>query len=146
MRIRRLTPAIMGGAGLALLVLGAARIPGALTEIPGNTAAEALFEGRFVNAESLSLVLETRTKSISYRPTPDGWFDVGRAAMAADDPARAVRAFENGLLLAPASGLVWAEYARALSAVGRKARAREAKAHSVKRAPHDPRARRVRRH
>ena len=144
-RRRLAAPVLVAGTGFLLIFLGGARLPAELIDVPANPAAAALARGQFVNREGLALVLSTRMESIRRHSTAGRWFDIARARLAAGDAAAAVAAYRAGLTLAPANGVLWTEYARALRKAGKAGEARRALAHSIERAPHDPRAVQIRR-
>lgn len=135
----------MGLAGVILVVIGALKLPAEIIDLPANGAAAALAEGTYVNEEGARLVLETRSDSLKSDPNARRWFALARAHMTAGDAPASVRAYEQGLQFAPANGVVWAEYARALRKSGQTAKAEKARDISIERAPHDPRARKFRR-
>ncbi len=138
-------PALLSVAGIALLIFGAIRVPADFLDLPANDAANKLRSGRFLPPALVTRVLEIRTESVRRHPTAERWFTVGHAQLASGNAEESYRAFTQGLLLAPARGVAWAAYANALKAAGEVDRAAEARSHSVKRAPHDPRAVRLRR-
>lgn len=143
---KRLTlPALLSVAGIALLIFGAIRLPADFLDLPGNEAADRLRSGRFLPPVAVARVLETRTASVRRHPTAERWFTVGHTQLASGNPEQSHLAFAQGLLLAPARGVAWAAYAKALREAGETDRAAEARSHSVERAPHDPRAVRLRR-
>ncbi|MGB0629588.1 MAG: tetratricopeptide repeat protein [Alphaproteobacteria bacterium] len=144
-RLRRMSPVLVGLLGVTLLAIGIPRLSAEMTDLPGNGAANALAEGAYVNPEGAALVLETRKASLSRDPNARRWFAVGRALMVTGDPEASADAIAAGLLHAPGNGVIWAEYARALDKSGQRDAAKKAAAISVDRAPHDPRARRIRR-
>lgn len=135
----------MGALGLALLAIGIPRLPAEIVDVPGNGAASALADGVYVNPEGAELVLETRLDSLSRDANARRWFAAARAHMVSGNPRGAAESFEEGLRLAPGNGVVWAEYALALLKSGDRAKARQAREYSMVRAPHDPRARSLRR-
>ena len=145
MRPRRLAPVLVGVTGILLVAYSVVHAPAALIDLPANDAAKALRDGEFVNRGGARLVLQTRMTSVQQVETPERWNAIGRAQMVLGDPAKAAKAFERGLSLAPAKGMVWGEYANALAKLGRTSAAAAARKTSVQLAPHDPRAVRVRR-
>lgn len=128
-----------------MLIFGAIRLPADFLDLPGNEAADTLRSGRFLPPAAVTRVLETRTASVRRHPTAERWFAVGHAQLASGNAEESHLAFAQGLLLAPARGVAWAAYAKALKEAGETDRAAEARSHSVERAPHDPRAVRLRR-
>ena len=134
----------MAVVAVALLATGGVRLPADIMDLPGNLIAKQLTAGKPVAAHGISRVLETRTASLQSSATAERWFDAGYAHLMAGNPARSADAFANGLRLAPARGIAWAAYANALEAAGDATRAERARRHSVERAPHDPRAVRLR--
>lgn len=129
----------------ALLIIGGVRLPADLIDLPGTLIANKLKSGIPVPPDGVARVLATRAKSLKSHSTADRWFAVGHAQLMAGEPAKSVDAFANGLRLAPARGIAWAAYANAIEATGDNVRAAAARQHSVARAPHDPRAVRLRR-
>lgn len=130
---------------VALLAISGVRLPADLLALPGDPIAQRLQDGRAVPPSGLARVLRTHTQSLRSHATADRWFAVGRAHLMAGDPAKSADAFAQGLRHAPARGISWAAYANALEAAGDTAGAAAARRHSVQRAPHDPRAVRLRR-
>ena len=145
MLVRRLTPSIMALSGLLLVVLGAARLPADIFDLPGNLAVATLSAGAFIAPEGAALALASRQRSLAEHKAADRWFVVGRAYLVMGHTRKAADAFAAGLVLAPGRGAVWAEYARALDAAGDHLRAARARKQSLRRAPHDPQAIRLRR-
>tara|TARA_R110002126_G_scaffold75997_11_gene189632 strand:- start:1588 stop:2025 length:438 start_codon:yes stop_codon:yes gene_type:complete len=141
----RFLPAALSVAALVLLVLGGQRLPAALLDLPGNVAAEALQAGKSLSPGAVLNVRNTRSRSVRRHATAERWFAVGRAAFEAGDAEKSHAAYAYGLALAPANGVAWAAYARSLAAAGKPGRAGDARTYSVGRAPHDPRAVRLRR-
>jgi cytochrome c-type biogenesis protein CcmH/NrfG len=141
----RILPGILSLGGIVLLVFGAVRLPAHFHDLSGNVAAEALQAGNKVAPAAISRVLETRTRSAQSHTTAQRWFALGRAYYASGNPEKSHVAFARGLQIAPADGVVWAAYARALKQAGESAAAAAARKHSIDRAPHDPRAVRLRR-
>jgi cytochrome c-type biogenesis protein CcmH/NrfG len=125
--------------------MGGARLPAALMDIPGNLIAKKLSVGEPVQPGWLARVLTSREASIRLHPTADRWFTAGRAFMKMGEPEKSADAFSRGLRHAPARGIAWAAYANALAAMGDASGAAAARRYSVERAPHDPRAVRLRR-
>ena len=144
-RLRWMTPVLMGLAGIALLAIGVPKLPAEVIDLPGNGAANALADGKYVNEEGARLVLEARTDSLKRDENSRRWFALARANAVVGDAAASVHAFQKGLQLAPANGVVWAEYALALRKSGQTIKAEKALQISLDRAPHDPRANRFRR-
>lgn len=144
-RTKRLAvAAIIGAAGLVLVGAGGKRLPADFEDIPGNIAAEALETGRPLAPDAVARVLATRLRSVKSHPTADRWFAIGRAYLVSGDPQSSRDAYAKGLLLDPARGAGWAAYARALDLSGDPAGAAAARAYSIRRAPHDPKAKRLR--
>lgn len=135
---------MIAGVAVALLAIGGARLPADIMDLPGNLVVNQLTVGRPIPVPWISRVLETRAASLESSPTADRWFAVGHAYLSAGNPGKSADAFANGLRLAPARGIAWAAYANALTAAGETARAADARRYSVERAPHDPRAVRLR--
>ena len=130
----RFLPAALSVAALVLLVLGGQRLPAALLDLPGNVAAEALQAGKSLSPGAVLNVRNTRSRSVRRHATAERWFAVGRAAFEAGDAEESHAAYAYGLA-----------YARSLAAAGKPGRAGDARTYSVGRAPHDPRAVRLRR-
>ena len=128
-----------------LFALGIGRMPAHLHDLPGNVAADALHAGEKLSPAAVFHVLETRMRSVRSHPTAQRWFALGYAYTQSANPEKSHRAFERGLLTAPADGVIWAAYARALERAGEAAAAAAACAQLVDRARHDPRAVRLRR-
>jgi cytochrome c-type biogenesis protein CcmH/NrfG len=141
----RILPVLFSLGGVALLALGGVRLPAHLHDLPGNVAADTLHAGKKLAPPAISQVLETRTRSVQSHANAQRWFTLGRAYASAGNPEKSHDAFARGLLTAPADGVIWAAYARALEQAGNPAAAAAAHVHSVDRAPHDPRAVRLRR-
>lgn len=131
-------------AGFAMFLMGAARLTADFADIPGNVAVEAFEAGRPLTGDQVSRVIDTRMKSISNHATADRWFTLGRAYLAAEKFGKARDAYAAGLALGPARGAGWAGYARALARSGDREKAAEASAYSIRRARHDPAAKRLR--
>jgi hypothetical protein len=138
-------PAVIAVVALALLAIGGARLPADLMAQPGTLIAKKLTDGKPIPAHGLARVLRTHAASLQSYSTADRWFALGHAHLMAGNPAKSADGFANGLRHAPARGIAWAAYANALEAAGRTKRAAAARRHSVMRAPHDPRAVRLRR-
>lgn len=127
-----------------MIVAGGLRLPADLTDIPANTAVEALHAGKPLTADELIQVIDTRSKSVEYLATANRWFTLGRAYLRAGDPDKARKAYAAGLMLAPARGSGWAGYFVALASSGDRASAAAAHRYSILRAPYDPAALRLR--
>jgi predicted Zn-dependent protease len=138
-------PAILALGGVVLLGLGIVRLPAHLHDLPGNVAADALHAGKYLTPAAVSDVLETRARSVQSHATAQRWRALGRAYALSGDPKKSHAALARSLLTAPADGVVWATYARALAQAGKPAAAAAARAYSIDRARHDPRAVRLRR-
>jgi len=130
---------------LVLLAIGGVRLPADLMALPGTLIAKNLTGGKPIPAHGLARVLRTHAASLQSYSTADRWVALGHAHLMAGDPAKSADAFANGLRHAPARGIAWAAYANALEAAGQTKAAAAARQHSVARAPHDPRAVRLRR-
>ena len=137
---QRILPGVLALGGIIVLVLGAVRLPAQLHDLPGNVAAGALHAGEKLTPSAVSEVLATRTRSVQSHATAHRWFALGRAYSISGNPEKSHVAFARGLLAVAADGVVWAAYARALKRAGRAAAAAAARAHSIDRARHDPRA------
>lgn len=138
-------PGATAAVAVALLAMGGARLPADVIDIPANVSAKKLTTAQPVAPPGLTRVLSARAASIPIHMTADRWFDVGYAHLMNGDPAKSTAAFEQGLRHAPARGIAWAAYANALDAAGEENAANAARRHSIARAPHDPRAVRLRR-
>ena len=125
---------------VALMAIGGARLPADVADMPGSLIAKKLTPGEPVSPGWLSRVLKSRNESLRLYPTADRWFTAGRAYMLTGDAKKSAEAFANGLRLAPARGIAWAAYAKALEAAGDIPAAAAARRYSMERAPHDPRA------
>lgn len=130
--------------GLALVVAGGVRITADFHDLPGNVAAESLDAGRPLAPGDFALVLETRLRSVESHPTAKRWFAIGDAYRLSGNARKSRDAYAEGLLLDPAGGVRWAAYARVLALTGDHAGVAAARAYSIRRAPHDPAARRLR--
>jgi len=137
-------PALFSLGGVVLFVLGIVRLPAHLHDLPGNVAAGALHAGEKLTPTAVSKVLESRGRSVQSHATAQRWRALGRAFALSGDPEKSHAAFARSLLVAPADGVVWAAYARALERAGEARAAAAARAHSVDQARHDPRAVRLR--
>lgn len=138
-------PAALAIVAAALIVIGAARLPADLIALPANPVAQNLVAGKPVPPLGLTRLLGSYPDSLQSHSVADRWFAVGHAHLMAGDPAGSVEAFANGLRLAPARGIAWAAYANALEVAGETSASDAARRHSVRRAPYDPRAVRLRR-
>lgn len=138
-------PVAIAIVAVALTAIGATRLPADLIALPGNPVAHALAASRPVPPNGLSRLLESYPASLRSLSAADRWFAVGHAHLMAGDPSGSAKAFANGLRHAPARGIAWAAYANALEAAGHASASAAARQHSIRRAPYDPRAVRLRR-
>ena len=143
--LRWLGSVLIGLAGIVLLSMGVPKLPAEMIDLPANGTAQALIDDNFVNQEGARLVLETLNQSLKRDASSRRWFALARANIVVGDAAASVRAFEQGLRLAPGNGVVWSEYALALRKCGQTARAEKALKISLDRTPHEQRARQFRR-
>ena len=139
------TRGIVALVAMAMLAIGAVRLPADLADLPGNLIAKKLTAAEPASPRWLSCVLKSRNESVRRHSTADRWFTIGRAHFLAGDAEKSAEAFANGLRHAPAGGIAWAAYARSLEAMGDGPGAERARRYSLKRAPYDPRAVRLRR-
>lgn len=138
-------PAALAVIAVALIAIGVTRLPADLIALPANPVAQNLVADKPVRPLGLTRLLQSYPDSLQSYSIADRWLAVGHAHLMAGDPSSSVEAFANGLRHAPARGIAWAAYANALEAAGQASAAATARQHSIRRAPNDPRAVRLRR-